>query len=123
MNKCIELYKVKREIKMHGSEVVVKRKKLDEYNEPTKEKEDVTAFRGLFHISKGYMTKNISDGTSTRTKGQPMVLAELSDLTDVKNDDIIYYNNLVYKVVDINNIEQLNIVADISLELIIDGNI
>lgn len=123
MNKCIELYKVQREIKMHGSDFTVKRNKIDEYKEPTGEKETITTFRGLFHITKTFQTRNISDGTVTRTKGQPMVLADYSDVGEISNGDIIEYNGLEYTVADVNNVEQMNVIADISMELIIDGNI
>lgn len=123
MNKCIELYKVQREIKMHGSDFTVKRNKIDEYKEPTGEKETITTFRGLFHITKTFQTRNTSDGTVTRTKGQPMVLADYSDVGEIRNGDIIEYNGLEYTVADINNVEQMNVIADISMELIIDGNI
>lgn len=123
MNKCIELYKVQREIKMHGSDFTVKRNKIDEYKEPTGEKETITAFRGLFHIAKTFQTRNISDGTVTRTKGQPMILVDYSDVGEIHNGDTIEYNGLEYTVADVNNVEQMNIIADISMELIIDGNI
>lgn len=123
MNKCIELYKVQREIKMHGSDFTVKRNKIDEYKEPTGEKETITTFRGLFHITKTFQTRNISDGTVTRTKGQPMVLVDYSDVGEIHNGDTIEYNGLEYTVADVNNVEQMNIIADISMELIIDGNI
>ena len=96
MNKSIELYKVKREIKMHGSEFTVKRNKIDEYKEPTGKPEIITAFRGLFHITKTFQTRTVEDGTVTRTKGQPMVLADYSDVKEIHNGDIIEYNGLVY---------------------------
>lgn len=123
MNKCIELYKVQREIKMHGSEFTVKRNKIDEYKEPTCEQETITAFRGLFHITKAFQTRTIKDGTVTRTKGQQMVLADYSDIKEIRNGDIIEYNGLDYTVADVNNVEQMNIIADISMELIMNGNI
>ncbi len=123
MNKCIELYKVQREIKMHGSDFAVKRNKIDEYKEPTGEQETITTFRGLFHISKTFQTRTVKDGTVTRTKGQPMVLADYSDVGEMRNGDVIEYNGLEYTVADVNNVEQMNIIADISMELIIDGNI
>lgn len=123
MNKCIELYKVQREIKMHGSSFTVKRNKIDEYKEPTGEQETITAFRGLFHITKTFKTRTIKDGTDTRTKGQPMVLVEYSDVEEIRNGDIIEYNGLEYTIADVNNIEQMNIIADISMELVMNGKI
>lgn len=123
MNKCIELYKVQREIKMHGSDFTVKRNKIDEYKEPTGEQETIATFRGLFHITKTFQTRNISDETVTRTKGQPMVLVDYSDVGEICNGDVIECNGLEYTVADVNNVEQMNIIADISMELIMNGNI
>lgn len=108
---------------MHGSDLAVKRNKIDEYKEPTVEQETITTFRGLFHITKTFQTRTVEDGTVTRTKGQPMVLADYSDVKEIRNGDIIEYNGLEYIVADVNNIEQMNIIADISMELIMNGNI
>lgn len=108
---------------MHGSTFTVKRNKIDKYKEPTGEPETITAFRGLFHITKTFQTRTVKDGTVTRTKGQPMVLAEYSDVEEIRNGDIIEYNGLEYTVADVNNIEQMNIIADISMELVMNGNI
>ena len=42
---------------------------------------------------------------------------------EIRNGDIIEYNGLEYTVADVNNVEQMNIIADISMELVINGNI
>lgn len=111
---------IEREITRNGSTYIVKRNKVDKYGEPTQEVEEVTTLRGLFHISKGFVTKNTSDGSQTKTKGQPMILALLEECATIQNGDFVVINSNTYKITDINNIEEYNIIADISLEVVLN---
>lgn len=111
---------VEREIARNGSTYIVKRNKVDKYGEPTQEVEEVTTLRGLFHISKGFVTKNTSDGSQTKTKGQPMILALLEECATIQTGDFVVINSNTYKITDINNIEEYNIIADISLEVVLN---
>lgn len=110
---------IEREITRNGSTYIVKRNKVDKYGEPTQEVEEVTTLRGLFHISKGFVTKNTSDGSQTKTKGQPMILALLEECETIQNGDFVVINGNIYKITDKNNIEEYNIIADISLEVVL----
>ena len=110
---------VEREITKNGSTYTVKRSKVDKYGEPTQEVEEVTTLRGLFHISKGFIIKNTSDGSQTKTKGQPMILALWEECETIRNGDFVVINGNTYKITDKNNIEEYNIIADISLEVVL----
>lgn len=110
---------VEREIARNGSTYTVKRNKVDKYGEPTQEVEEATTLRGLFHISKGFVTKNASDGSKTKTKGQPMILALWEECETIQNGDFVVINGNTYKITDKNNIEEYNIIADISLEVVL----
>lgn len=110
---------VEREIVRNGSTYTVKRNKVDKYGEPTQEVEEVTTLRGLFHISKGFTTKNTFDGSQTKTKGQPMFLALWEECKTIQNGDFVVINGNTYKITDKNNIEEYNIIADISLEVVL----
>lgn len=118
----MELHKVLREIQIHGTEYKFFRKKVDNYGEPTKEEpEQIANVKGLFHVSKGYITQNIQDGTKTHSKGQPMLMVAHENVGEIKADDFFVINKNKYKVVEKNNIQEYNIVTDISLELVLDG--
>ena len=118
----MELYKAVREIKIHGTAYSLFRDKTDKYGEPTKEEpEKVATIRGLFHVSKGYITENIQEGTRTHSKGQPMLLVAYAETENVQNGDYLEINQNKYKVVEKNNIQEYSIVADISLELVLNG--
>lgn len=110
---------VEREIARNGSTYTVKRNKVDKYGEPTQEVEEVTTLRGLFHISKGFIIKNTSDGSQTKTKGQPMILALWEECETIQNGDFVVINGNTYKITDKNNIEEYNIIVDISLEVVL----
>lgn len=111
---------VEREITKNGSTYTVKRNKVDKYGEPTQEVEEVTTLRGLFHISKGFIIKNTSDGSQTKTKGQPMILALWEECETIQSGDFVVINGNTYKITDKNNIEEYNIIADISLEVVLN---
>ena len=110
---------VEREISRNGSTYTVKRNKVDKYGEPTQEVEEVTTLRGLFHISKGFVTKNTSDGSQTKTKAQPVILPLWEECETIQNGDFVVINGNIYKITDKNNIEEYNIIADISLEVVL----
>ena len=122
MNIEFELNKVKREIQMHGSLYEFKRNKLDDDLEPTGEVETITQSCGLFHMSKSYIKENVSEGSRTRTKGQPMLLMLYDDAQEIKNNDFLVINGNQYKVVEKNNIQECGLVVDISLEVILNGD-
>ena len=119
----MELHKVLRDIQIHGTECTFFRKKVDNYGEPKKEEpEQIANVKGLFHVSKGYITQNIQDGTKTHSKGQPMLMVAHENIGEIKTEDFFVINKNKYKVVEKNNIQEYNIVTDISLELVLDGS-
>lgn len=118
----IELNKVKREIKTHGRSYEVKRTILNNYGEDTDEQQSITEIQGLFHTEKRYITKSISDGSKTHSKGQPKLMVAYDDSVLIKNGDTIQINENTYKVIEKNNIQEFNIICDMSMELVLNGN-
>lgn len=121
MNKKFELYKICREIKMHGEKYLFRRIKKDDYEEDTKEFEDVANISAIFHTVKGYISQNKDDGAEIHSKGQPKLLCAFEDAKDINNGDIVSIKDDDYKVVEKNDIEKFGIVCDISLEVILNG--
>ena len=116
-----ELYKVKREIQMHGEEYTVYKQKTDKYGEAISDIEEIQKFSGLFHITKGYTTQTVSDGTKVRAKSQPMLMVCMEDSEQIENGMFVMINDNRYNIVDKNNIQEYNMVVDLSLELVQDG--
>lgn len=121
--KQIELKKVEREIKINGELYNVKREQLDEYKESTGNFEEVAQVKGIFHVVKSFISVKSSDATTVRGKGQPMLLTTYENAKNVQNGDIVLINDNMYKVLDKNNIQEYSIIVDISMELILNGNI
>ena len=117
-----ELYKILREINVNGDEYVFLRTKKDEFGEDTKGTEYIAMINGLYHISKGYATKSISDGTVTHTKGEPMLLIPFEQSEKLKNGDFFKWNQNKYVITEKNDIQNYGIVCNVSLELVLDGN-
>nr|DAP60052.1 MAG TPA: hypothetical protein [Caudoviricetes sp.] len=116
-----ELYKVKREIQIHGDEYTVYKQKTDSYGETTSDIEEIQKVSGLFHITKGYTAQTISDGTKIKAKAQPMLMVCMEDSEQIENGMFVIINNNRYNIIDKNNIQEYNIVVDLSLELVQDG--
>ena len=64
----------------------------------------------------------MQDGTKTHSKGQPMLMVAHENIGEIKTEDFFVINGNKYKVVEKNNIQEYNIVTDISLELVLDGS-
>lgn len=116
-----ELHKVKREIQIHGDKYTVYKQKTDRYGETTSDIEEIQKVSGLFHITKGYTAQTISDGTKIKAKAQPMLMVCMEDSEQIENGMFVIINNSRYNIVDKNNIQEYNMVVDLSLELVQDG--
>lgn len=114
-----ESHKVEREIKAHGNKYTFYRDIADTYKETTGEVEEVDTINGLLHITKGYVNKNTQDGSVIRTKGQPMLLALFEDARKLEQGCYTIINDKKYIVNDVTNINEYNIIVDISLEVVV----
>lgn len=122
INKQFEAYKVKREIKRSGLDYDVYRNKVNEFKEKTGEVEKVVTFGGLYHEQSETIKITGADGTSYRNKKIPMILCLFDDVTLIKSGDIITINNKVFTVQGVSNINEWNIISDISLQVFDNGN-
>lgn len=121
MNKNFGVELVKRNILAHGQEFVFHSPELNTFNEPIHD-ETLITIQGLFHQSRGYITRNTTDGTVSRSQPQPMVLALVNPQTQaIRINDYMLYCNQKYLVTGINDINNLGIALEISLELIDNG--
>lgn len=119
INFGIEL--VKRNILAHGQEFTFHRPAQNIFNEPTSN-ETLITLQGLFHQTRGYITRNTTDGTVSRSQPQPMVLALVNpESQSLQINDYMLYCNQKYRVTGINDINNLGMALEISLELIDNG--
>lgn len=118
-NTQFDLAKVRRAINTHGENFVFTHFGKTDYGEPDPETTQQITIKGLFHQTRGYITKNISDGTLSRSKPQPQILT--LSITSITIDDVVEYTGKDYRVIGVDNIGNLGIAFDISLELIDNG--
>lgn len=117
-----ELHKITREINQYGENYVFWRDDVDKYGEPTGTVKNIADVKGLFHTERSYVSKNASDATTTHATGTPMILARYDDANDIKPADWLTINGKTFKVVDVNDVMEYNIVVNISLdEVVTDG--
>lgn len=117
MKKNFELFKLKNAIKKNGKELVVKRAKKNEFGEETEEYTDVCIIKGIYHEVNSYLQKNTKEGANYTQKKKPMVLSPYIDCSEVLSGDVIEISDKLFKVTEINNMGQEDIIADISLEV------
>lgn len=118
VNKQFEAYKIKREIKRSGEMYEFMRQKLNEYGEPSDEEESVGSLKGLYHEQNSNVQITTGDTTQIRSKKIPMILCVYDDAKalNLKLGDILYLNDRILKVVSLVNIQEWNIIGDLSLE-------
>lgn len=114
-----ELHKITREINQYGENYVFWRDDVYKYGEPTGTTRNIADVKGIFHTERSYVSKNASDATTTHATGTPMILARYDDAKDIKLADWLTINGKTFKVVDVNNIMEYNIVVNISLDEVV----
>ena len=129
INTKFELYKFRRELKRNGKDYTFRRRKLNQFNEPTIELEDVLTIRCLYHEVSSFKTTSTGDSSTTVTEKQPMLLCAVEDVKDsgletgdfIEVEDSVYGDKKVLRFVGIVDIQNYGIIADISLEVVDDG--
>lgn len=130
INTKFEAYKLKRILKQSGIEFVFKRQKLNEFDEPEGELEEVARIKGLYHESNSYITDTVGDSATTRTKKQPMILCLCDDFNDITlhQGDVTEVSSRgpqmtskTLKYVGCIDIQNWGIIADMSFEEVDEG--
>lgn len=120
INTQFEAYKIKRELKRSGIDYEFKRSGVNDFGEPVGEPTVVGTIRGLYHEQNSSVQVTTGDTTQVRTKKIPMILCLYEDAASLvlQVGDELKINNKTLKVTDVVNIQEWNIIADISLEVV-----
>lgn len=123
VNTRFEAYKVKRELKRSGIEYEFKRCGKNEFGESNKQEVVVGKLRGLYHEQSSGVQFTVSDATQARSKKTPMILCLYEDTAslDLQVGDFVEINARTFKILGITNIQEWNIISDISLEVTDSG--
>ena len=123
MTTKFEAAKLKKELKTSGINYEFKRLKVNDFGEPIGNSEVVTTIKGLYHEQNSNVQITTGETTQIRTKKIPMILCLYDDaaLVALKVGDVVKINGKTFKVTGVVNIQEWNIIADISLEVVDDG--
>lgn len=123
INKKFEAYKIKRELKRSGIDYEFKRIGKNDFGEPIGELESIGVLKGLYHEQNGSVQITTGDTTQVRTKKIPMILCLYEDaaLLTLEVGNIVVINAKTFKVTGVVNIQEWNIISDISLEVVDNG--
>lgn len=123
MTTKFEAAKLKKELKTSGINYEFKRLKVNDFGEPISDGEVVTTIKGLYHEQNSNVQITTGETTQIRTKKIPMILCLYDDaaLVALKVGDVVKINSKTFKVTGVVNIQEWNIIADISLEVVDDG--
>lgn len=123
VNTRFEAYKIKRELKRSGIDYEFKRAGKDNFGEPTGEEKVVGKLRGLYHEQNSSIQITTGDTTQTRTKKVPMILCLYEDTASLilQVGDIVKINTKTFKVTGVTNIQEWNLISDITLEVVDNG--
>ena len=124
VNTKFEAYKIKRELKRSGIEYEFKRSKKNVFNESVPDEfEGIGKLKGLYHEQSSGIHITTSDATQIRSKKVPMILCLHEDTASLilQVGDFVTINSRTFKVTGITNIQEWNIISDISLEVVDSG--
>ena len=123
VNKNFEVYKLKRELKRSGVDYEFTRQKVNDFGEPTGDDKSVRILRGLYHERNEHIAVTMSDTTQVRTKKVPSILCLYEDAASLALviGDKIKLNGKEMKVTGVVNIQEWNLIADVSLEVVDSG--
>lgn len=120
INTRFEAYKIKRELKRSGIDYEFKRSYVNDFGEPVGNPIMIGKILGLYHEQNSHVQVTTGDTTQVRTKKIPMILCLYEDAANLSLQvgDELKINNKTFKVTGVVNIQEWNIIADISLEVV-----
>lgn len=112
MGQIQDAYTLSQAIKYHGREFTVKRPTLNEFKEPAGE-EPVGSFRGLFHVSSGYLDISLTEAAKISTRRQPRLLLLYTD--KIHKEDRVELNGKTYTVMGVDDVGNRQLCTELSL--------
>lgn len=120
INTKFEVYKIQRELNRSGIVVDFLRQETNKFKEPIGEPKKVGSILCIYHEQNGCIKISTGDTTQVRTKKVPMLLCLYSNVSrvNVQVGDQVKLNGKTFNVTGVVNIQEWNLVADISLEVV-----
>lgn len=112
MGQIQDAYTLSQAIKYHGREFTVTRPIQNEFKEPAGEK-PVGSFRGLFHVSTGYLDISLTQAAKISTRKQPQLLLLYTD--KIQQEDRVLLNGKLYTVTGVDDVGNRQLCTELSL--------
>lgn len=124
INTRFEVYKLKRELKRSGVDYEFLRAAVNDYGEPSGDMKKIGTVLGLYHENSEHIMVSMTDTTQVRTKIVPSILCLYGDAAPLKITigDVVKINDKSMRVTGLIDIQEWNLITDISLEVVDDGN-
>lgn len=114
-NAAFQLNKVRRLINTQGQTFKFDTPGRNEFGEPNSETVS-HMIKGVFHETTSFISKATTESSAIRKKPSPMVMTLWESLGGLRRNDTLKFNGKEYRVIEIKNISEANLIADISLE-------
>lgn len=119
----VALHRVEQQIAWRGKLYSVYRPELNEFNEKIETDVPTVTIKALFHNgSSNHIVINTADNSQVPEKNTPYLITTWVNGVKLRKDDIININKKSYKVTGIYDINEYNIITEVSLEVILDAN-
>ena len=136
INNRFVLYQVKREIKRNPTKMKFYRRELNEFGEPNDEPTFLCEYTGLYHEHNPHMLDSYKIltgqtlGTYTGDK-YPQIMVPYEDfwikdgdnVISVQKGDEVNWNGRLLRVTGVSNVQEWNMLYDISFEEVDDGTV
>lgn len=136
INNRFVLYQVKREIKRNPTKMKFYRRELNEFGEPNDEPTFLCEYTGLYHEHNPHMLDSYKIltgqtlGTYTGDK-YPQIMVPYEDFwikdgdktIGVQKGDEVNWNGRLLRVTGVSNVQEWNLLYDISFEEVDDGRV
>lgn len=136
INNRFVLYQVKREIKRNPTKMKFYRRELNEFGEPNDEPTFLCEYTGLYHEHNPHMLDSYKIltgqtlGTYTGDK-YPQIMVPYEDfwikdgdkVIGVQKGDEVIWNGRLLRVTGVSNVQEWNLLYDISFEEVDDGTV
>lgn len=116
----LEANKVLRAISWHGEQYEFYRYSLNKFKEIDYESEPklTVVLKGIYHESHGYESLTTNEATQYTKRSTPMILTKFEDGSSLELGDRVTIGNILYKVIKYKDLNNLSLIADISLEVV-----
>lgn len=108
-----QIHMIKRMFELNGQDIKVYREKKNKYHE-LEDRDNICSSRGLFHEANNFLGVTIAEKGKVYAEKKPMFLMLYTE--KLKKSDIVVIGSREFRVVGIDDLGNLHLLLDLSLE-------